>query len=195
MTLATSAYVVGIPTSTSGISSIRTGSMSFLSAADAGSAGMRPAGWTPSSVVGRLAVSSLFEADCLSARLREHPPHSLALDSFAAFNKAVPIALRERIHDSGSGSSATIQFFADPETASDALRYPRHGEVGNRNVLRGPRFWNVDTALLKNFRMPWSEAHKLVFRWESYNLFNNHVFALAGRFHRIANVRADHWFI
>src|SRR5262245_46812366 len=102
---------------------------------------------------------------------------SLALDSFAAFNGASD-ALRGRIHDSGSGSNATIQFFADPETASDALRYPRHGEVGNRNVLRGPRFWNLDTALLKNFRMPWSESHKLVFRWESYNLFNTHIFAL-----------------
>jgi hypothetical protein len=105
-------------------------------------------------------------------------PTSLALDSPAAFNNGDANALRGRIHDSGSGSGSTIQFFADPETASDALRYPRHGEVGNRNVLRGPLFWNVDTALLKNFRMPWSEGHKLVFRWESFNVFNHHVFAL-----------------
>ncbi len=103
---------------------------------------------------------------------------SLALDSLAAFSNNNSNALRGKIHDDGSGTSATIQFFADPETAADALRFPLHGEVGNRNIFRGPRFWNVDTALLKNFRMPWSESHKLVFRWESYNLFNNHIFAL-----------------
>jgi len=101
-------------------------------------------------------------------------PISLAVDSPAALNNGAANALREKIHD---GDSA-IQFFSDPKTALDALRYPHHGETGNRNVLRGPRFWNVDTALLKTFTMPWSEGHKLIFRWESYNAFNHNVFAL-----------------
>ncbi len=105
-------------------------------------------------------------------------PISLALDSPAAFNNGNANALRQQIHDSGSGAGSTIQFFGDPETALDALRYPRHGEIGNRNVLRSPRFWNLDTAVLKTFMMPWSETHKLVFRWESYNAFNHHVFGL-----------------
>ncbi len=101
-------------------------------------------------------------------------PISLALGSPAAFNNGSANALRQRIHDSDSN----IQFFGDPETALAALRFPRHGEIGNRNVLRGPRFWNVDTAVLKFFTMPWSESHRLVFRWESFNTFNHHVYGL-----------------
>ena len=84
-------------------------------------------------------------------------------------------ALRASIHDAPDG---TIQFFADPEAALAAVRYPRHGQPGNRNTLRGPGYWNLDTALLKNFRLPWSETQRLQIRWESYNVFNHHSFAL-----------------
>jgi hypothetical protein len=84
-------------------------------------------------------------------------------------------ALRAQIHDAPGG---TIQFFADPEAARAATRYPRHGEAGNRNVLRGPSFWNLDTAVLKNFRLPWSETQRLQIRWEAYNALNHHSFAL-----------------
>lgn len=84
-------------------------------------------------------------------------------------------ALRASIHDAPGG---TIQFFADPEAARAATRYPRHGEAGNRNVLRGPSFWNLDTALLKNFRLPWSETQRLQVRWEAYNALNHHSFGL-----------------
>jgi hypothetical protein len=84
-------------------------------------------------------------------------------------------ALRPSIHDDAGGG---IQFFADPEAARAAARFPRHGEAGNRNVLRGPSFWNLDTALLKNFRLPWSETQRLQIRWEAYNALNHHVFDL-----------------
>jgi hypothetical protein len=82
-------------------------------------------------------------------------------------------ALKGDIHSVGSGSTSTIQFFKDPTAALGALRNPTHGEIGNRNILRGPGFWNVDLAVLKNFRMPWSETHRLQFRWESFNAFNH----------------------
>lgn len=85
------------------------------------------------------------------------------------------IALRPSIHDAADG---TIQFFADPQAALAAVRYPHHGEPGNRNTLRGPSFWNLDTALLKNFRLPWSERQRLQIRWEAYNAFNHHSFGL-----------------
>lgn len=84
-------------------------------------------------------------------------------------------ALRPRIQDAAGG---TIQFFADPETARAATRYPRHGEAGNRNALRGPGFWNLDMALLKNFRLPWSDTQRLQIRAEAYNAFNHHSFGL-----------------
>jgi hypothetical protein len=84
-------------------------------------------------------------------------------------------ALRADIHDAPGG---TVQFFADPEAALAAVRYPRHGQPGNRNALRGPGFWNLDTALLKNFRLPWSERQRLQIRWEAYNALNHHSFGL-----------------
>lgn len=83
-------------------------------------------------------------------------------------------ALQEQINDTPGG---TIQFFADPAAARAQLRNPFGGEIGNRNIFRGPGFWNVDMALLKNFNMPW-EGHRLQLRWETYNTFNHHSFGL-----------------
>jgi hypothetical protein len=96
------------------------------------------------------------------------------LGSPAVLNSAATNALRQKIHD----SDADIQFFSDPETALNALRFPLHGETGNRNVLRGSRYWNLDTSVLKTFLLPWSDAHKVVFRWDSFNTFNHNVFGL-----------------
>src|SRR5262245_32750682 len=94
-------------------------------------------------------------------------------NSPAAFNNANFSALRQRIHDADGG---TIQFFTDPKAVFDtdnltsgALRYPQHGEVGSRNVLRGSGFWNLDTALQKTVRMPWSERQELRIIWQSFN--------------------------
>ncbi|MBD0371871.1 MAG: TonB-dependent receptor [Pyrinomonadaceae bacterium] len=90
--------------------------------------------------------------------------------------------LQGQIHDTASGQ---IQFFADPTQVfnsasplAGAVRNPFGGEIGNRNVLRGPSFWNVDLAVLKNFKMPWSESQRLQLRWEMYNAFNHNVFGL-----------------
>jgi hypothetical protein len=84
-------------------------------------------------------------------------------------------ALRAQVHN---GPGGTIQFFADPEAARDATRYPHHGEAGNRNALRSTPFWNLDTAVLKNFRLPWSETQRVQLRWEAFNAFNKHAYGL-----------------
>ena len=108
-------------------------------------------------------------------------PVGFNFNSPAALNGPIS-ALRGQIHDDEDG---TIQFFNNPTAVFDPsapteglLRYPRHGEIGSRNVLRGPGFWNLDTAVLKNFQMPWSESHRLQIRWETFNLFNHNSFAL-----------------
>jgi hypothetical protein len=75
-------------------------------------------------------------------------------------------------------SSGTIQFFGDRTAALGALTFPQHGQIGNRNILKGPGFWNVDLAVLKNFQMPWSERQRLQLRWEMYNAFNHNNFGL-----------------
>jgi hypothetical protein len=108
-------------------------------------------------------------------------PLGFNFNSPAAFNNTNTGALQASIHDASNG---TIQFFDNPTTVFDSanptagiLRFPRHGEIGNRNVFRGPGFWNVDTAVMKNFKMPW-EGHSLQIRWESFNAFNHNSFGL-----------------
>jgi len=55
-----------------------------------------------------------------------------------------------------------------------AFREPTPGTFGTlgRNTGRGPGLATVDFSAFKNFVMPWSEAHKVEFRAEFFNLFN-----------------------
>jgi hypothetical protein len=101
----------------------------------------------------------------------------------AAQNLRNAPAIRPNIHD--DPRTRAIQFFADPSTVfnpgsptTGVLRFPHHGEMGNRNFFRGAGFWNLDTALIKTWHMPWSESHNLQLRWEAFNLFNHNSFGL-----------------
>lgn len=52
--------------------------------------------------------------------------------------------------------------------------------LSGRNLLRTPGIWNMDTAILKDFRLPW-EGKQLQFRAEFFNLFNHsNVYVVAG---------------
>ena len=55
-----------------------------------------------------------------------------------------------------------------------AFKEPTPGTFGTlgRNTERGPGLATVDFSAFKNFAMPWSEAHKLEFRAEFFNIFN-----------------------
>jgi hypothetical protein len=138
-------------------------------------------GWA-NHVIGGWEISGIFTArtgQAFSTTTGTFPV-GFNFNSPAGLNGSVA-GLRPRIHDVG----ATIQFFDNPTTVFDPndptagiLRFPRHGEIGSRNVLRGPGFWNLDTALMKNFKMPWSESQSLQIRWEAFNLFNHHSFGL-----------------
>ena len=57
---------------------------------------------------------------------------------------------------------------------------PAAGEIGDsgRNTFRGPRFFNIDTSLIKRFRI--HEQHAITFRAEMYNMLNNVNFSLPG---------------
>jgi len=109
-------------------------------------------------------------------------PVGFVVNSPAVLNSTNTRALRERIRDASGG---TIQFFADPKAVFDpdnptsgAVRYTRNGEFGNRNTLFSSGFWNLDTAVQKSFRMPWSESHELKVIWQSFNAFNHNSFGL-----------------
>jgi hypothetical protein len=71
------------------------------------------------------------------------------------------------------GSSANpANLFSDPTAAYQSFRSGRPGERGDRNVFRYPGYINLDLGLAKSFDMPWSENHKLQFRWEVFNVTN-----------------------
>ena len=67
---------------------------------------------------------------------------------------------------------STQNLFADPQAAFNAFRNARPGETGERNNFRLPGFQTLDLGLSKSFQMPWSENHKLQFRWEVFNVQN-----------------------
>jgi hypothetical protein len=50
---------------------------------------------------------------------------------------------------------------------------PIAGGFGKRDIITGPGFWNEDLALLENFKMPWSDSHRLQFRTDAINGFNH----------------------
>ena len=83
--------------------------------------------------------------------------------------------VKEGIHTSvtGGGASNTIQYFANANNALSAFTAPIAGGPGTRNILSGPAFWNVDMAILKDFKMPWSDTHSLQFRVDGLNVFNH----------------------
>lgn len=82
--------------------------------------------------------------------------------------------LKQGIHTDDGGN---LQFFSDETKALAAIGFPQGGNVGSRNVFRGPGIWDIDMGVTKSFKMPWNEAHKLVFRWDSFNTFNHPSFS------------------
>jgi carboxypeptidase family protein/TonB-dependent receptor-like protein len=104
-------------------------------------------------------------------------PINFTQDAPAVFNGDRQ-AVRQGIHtDPATGA---IQFFADQNAAFGAFGFPFGGDTGTRNPVHGPDFMNVDIAVAKNFTMPWSDHHKLQFRWEAFNAFNHVDFAAPG---------------
>ncbi len=74
-----------------------------------------------------------------------------------------------------NGTNGTPNLFSDPVAAYRSWRSARPGEVGDRNVLRGPGYIALDMGLYKSFKMPW-EGHALQFRWEVFNVTNTQRF-------------------
>jgi hypothetical protein len=62
--------------------------------------------------------------------------------------------------------------FADPVAAYQSFRNAYAGETGDRNIFRRQGYVSLDFGLYKSFAMPYSEAHKITFRWEVFNATN-----------------------
>jgi Carboxypeptidase regulatory-like domain len=71
--------------------------------------------------------------------------------------------------------NGTVNVFGDPAAAAAAQQdftLPLPGQVGSRNVLRGDGYAGLDMSLVKNWKMPYNEAHSIQFRWEVFNVPN-----------------------
>jgi hypothetical protein len=64
-----------------------------------------------------------------------------------------------------------MNMFANPSAALGAFDYPFPGEVGQRNNLRGPGYFSIDSALRKTWQF--TERQSLAFSWEVFNVTNS----------------------
>ena len=79
-------------------------------------------------------------------------------------------AIRRSIHKSSGGQ---LNLFADPDAAVSAFQGPIGFQIGSRNSLRGPQFFNLDTGLAKTFSI-WPERNlDLKFRADAFNVLNH----------------------
>ena len=62
--------------------------------------------------------------------------------------------------------------FGDPDAAFQAFRFTLPGQRGQRNILRGDGYFNLDLGLSKSFNMPW-EGHSLKMQWQVFNVTNS----------------------
>jgi hypothetical protein len=65
----------------------------------------------------------------------------------------------------------TPNVFKDPATAVQSYRQDFPGEVGGRNTLRGPGYFDTDMGLHKSFKI--TESQQLQIRWDTFNVFNS----------------------
>ena len=82
--------------------------------------------------------------------------------------------IRRKVHKTEGG---TLSLFADPTRAVNAFQGPIGFQIGPRNSLRGPQYFNLDTGLSKSFNLVPEWGVKLKFRGDAYNILNHPNFA------------------
>ncbi|HUV96688.1 MAG TPA: hypothetical protein VMV98_04380 [Acidobacteriaceae bacterium] len=79
-------------------------------------------------------------------------------------------ALRHSIHKEQGGA---VNLYANPLAAVSAFSGPVGLKIGNRNILRGPTFFNFDAGLAKNFVLYAPKNVTLQFRADAFNVLNH----------------------
>jgi hypothetical protein len=67
-------------------------------------------------------------------------------------------------------SSGIPNMFKDPQQSINAFRVPYPGESGQRNNLRGPGYFEIDSGLYKSWNI--TEGQRIKFAWEVFNVTN-----------------------
>jgi hypothetical protein len=70
-----------------------------------------------------------------------------------------------------TNATGNINMFKDVTAALSSFDYPFPGQVGSRNVLRGPGYFTVDTSVRKTWNI--TERQSLAFSAQAYNLTNS----------------------
>ena len=73
----------------------------------------------------------------------------------------------------GNSNLGGPNLWQNPTAAFNAFQETMPGQSGSRNTMRGDGFFDIDTGVYKSFTMPYSERHRLTFRWEAYNVTNS----------------------
>ena len=81
------------------------------------------------------------------------------------------------IHN-GDPTTSSPNLFSNPDDAFNGFRFTLPGLRGERNIIRGDMFFDLDLALAKTFKMPW-EGQSLKLRWETFNVTNSVFFDTA----------------
>jgi len=68
-------------------------------------------------------------------------------------------------------ASGNPNMFPNVDNAINAFRHPYPGESGERNILRGPGYFDIDAGLGKEWSI--TEQQKLKFAWEVFNVTNS----------------------
>jgi hypothetical protein len=91
-----------------------------------------------------------------------------------------PVNFRGSVNHDAVGAGFNRYNYIDlsgliPDTfrdSNDLAEFPPFpADMSKRNAFRRPGFWNVDSALYKNFRV--TERVSLQLRFEAYNVFNH----------------------
>jgi hypothetical protein len=94
----------------------------------------------------------------------------------AIFNGDVG-ALRHKIHKTSGGQ---LFLYADPQAAVNAFQGPIGFEIGSRNSLRGPQYFDLDSGLAKTFALWPDRGLNLKFRADAFNVLNHPNFSSPG---------------
>jgi hypothetical protein len=87
-------------------------------------------------------------------------------------------ATHNGVQDNAGNLISGPNLFRDPDAAFDGFRFTLPGQRGQRNILRGDKYINLDLGLAKTFNMPW-EGHSIRMRWDIFNVFNGVYFDTA----------------
>ncbi|MGH9591093.1 MAG: TonB-dependent receptor [Terracidiphilus sp.] len=85
-----------------------------------------------------------------------------------------PTLLKTKVH---GGEGQPLNAFADSSAALAAYTGPTGLDIGSRNNLRGPGYFNMDIGLGKTFPLHGDRVH-LKFRCDAFNAFNHPNFSL-----------------